>query len=548
MSRKSKSPARTSPRPQKAAPPALPAYIQALAPLPSRAVPRFTLDTLKALEDAFGAPFPQEARRLMVGLAAFDLQGGGVDPLDEAGLRSFNALAADPPDATAWATSRLGLFVVASDAAGNRLCMDVLDASGRAPVWLCTAKMGLAAAAAPVFPCATDMLHALALYTAGAEARRAADDVERITRELEELRKRRPNAAPGRNEALARLQAAFGGGGAAPDASAPSAMDESRMAAALEDARERHKALWMPFMEQFSRWHVYWRLLWNGPNALTFQTEVLDQPLVVAWRDVVPLAGHILSGRPEALRGELLQRAPQGRSALAFAEARMVLGQRDEAQRALATWDVKTLGPLPPRASRALAAGGTGPATPRPPEAAVDWPKVLGLPRGKALRFLHALGAQFQADLRIHGTTNVLGATKAAVRMDAYGKKIVEAGLGHVPLEVRKALFEAKDVHLPNQFLRALTRELTRRLHIPASAVARTLARLQRVVEQHINARMPLVVPHVGTFRVKNEPASTGVSRFYLLLDVVPELLAAAQEHTLHQVSAMPDDGMLLEV
>jgi len=107
-----------------------------------------------------------------------------------------------------------------------------------------------------------------------------------------------------------------------------------------------------------------------------------------------------------------------------------------------------------------------------------------------------------------------------------------------VPLEVRKPLFEGKPVKLSGQFLKALTRELCRRLHEPKVKVDQTLTKLRNVVEEHINAHVNLTIPHVGTFRIKNEPAATGASRFYLILDVAPELLAAAQQATVHRVSA----------
>ena len=105
---------------------------------------------------------------------------------------------------------------------------------------------------------------------------------------------------------LLRLQAAFGGGASSSSGPAPSAEEEGRAANDLEAARERHKALWMPFIEQFARWHVYWRILWTGANALTFQTDILDQPLVDAWRAVLPLAAHVVDGRmPHSLLYEI---------------------------------------------------------------------------------------------------------------------------------------------------------------------------------------------------------------------------------------------------
>ncbi|MBI5496314.1 MAG: hypothetical protein HY904_14930 [Deltaproteobacteria bacterium] len=525
--------------------PKLPAFVAPLASLEFHPPDTAVLQALVDLEDAFGFVFPAEARRALVGQHAFTLQGGGMEPLRGDALRRLNGLApGSAADATAWATSRLGLLVVAADDAGNRLCLDVLDPSGAAPVYLCTARMGLAASATPAFPCGTDLLHAWALYTAGAEARQAAEDVERLGRELEALRKRRPSVTAGRDEALARLQAAFGGAREADTGPAPTAEDESRMAGELEAAREKHKRLWMPFMEQFSRWPVYWRLLWNGPNSLTFQTEVLDQPLVDAWRNVFPLAGHLVEGRVEALRSELTQREPRGRAALAFAEAHLKVGDEAAARAALAAWDAAGLGPRPARARRLLDTTAPATAPTGDTDVPVDWPAELQLSRKAADRFLSAVGAQFAHDLRHHGTTNVLGATKAAVRKDAHGRNIVEAGLGHVPLEVRKALFEGRPVELPHEFLRALNRELTRRLHQPGRAVDRVLTRLRLVVERHVNARTPLVVPHVGAFRVKNEPAPNGQSRFYLLFDPAPALVAAAQHHVVHEVSTRLDDAV----
>jgi hypothetical protein len=483
----------------------------------------------------------------MVGLSRFDVQGGAANPLGLAQLRQFNALDGRP-DATSWATSRLGLWVVAADDVGNRLCVDLVDPSGLGPVYLCTVKMGLAAAATPIFPAATDLLHAFALYTAGADARTAAADVERLTALLEDMRRKRPGITTGRSEALLRLEAAFGGGGAAATGTTPTAEEEGRLANDLEAARERHKALWMPFIEQFARWHIYWRLLWTGANSLTFQTDILDQPLVDAWRAVLPLAAHITEGRVEALRGELAQRTPQARTAVAFADAFVAVGEPGSAEDAMKLWDARYRAPRPPRARNLLQPGEPGEPgePPRADHGAVDWPTALKLSRKQSDRFLAAVGAQFAADLKKHGTTNVLGATKAAVRRDGMGRNIVEAGFGHVPLEVRKALFEGRPVELPGQFLQALTRELTRRLHQPARSVERTLTRLRLTLQAAINVRAPLAIPHVGTFRVKNEPASTGQSRFYLLLDPAPHLVEAAQSAVIHEVSARPDEGFFI--
>jgi hypothetical protein len=537
--KKSKPPKRPAPRA-----PALPAYIPVLAGLPERATPSPSEDELEDLEAAFGFAFPAEVKRLMVGLARFDLMGGAANPLTLAQLRQLNALDGRP-DATSWATSRLGLWVVAADELGNRLCVDLVDPSGQGPVYLCTVRMGLAAAATPIFPAATDLLHAFALYTAGAPARQAAEDVEKLSAKLEELRKKRPGITTGRNEALLRLQAAFGGGAALSSETTPSAEDEGRLANELEAAREAHKQLWMPFMEQFARWHIYWRLLWNGANSLTFQTDVLDQPLVDAWRAVLPLAAHITDGRVEALRGELAQRTAHARTAVAFADAWVAVGEPGNAEDAMKLWDAVYASPRPPRAAHLLEAGDAAD-VPRPENGALDWGVALKLSRKQAERFLSAVGAQFAADLKKHGTTNVLGATKAAVRRDGMGRNIVEAGFGHVPLEVRKALFEGRQVELPGQFLQALTRELTRRLHQPARSVERTLTRLRLTLQEAINLRAPLAIPHVGTFRIKNEPAPTGQSRFYLLLDPVPALVEAAQSTVIHEVSARPDEGFFL--
>jgi hypothetical protein len=534
--KKAPSPPRKAP-PQK---PAEPLYVQVLRSVPRLPAPRFTTQDAVDMEARFGWRFPDEARRLMAGLQHAALEGGAAEILSREDLLRLNLLGGGAADGTSWTASRLGLFCVARDDADNRLLMDVADPSGLAPIWLCTARLGLAASAVPMVPRATDLLHAMGLYTLGKPARDAAADVERLTRELEELRKRRPTLFSGRDEALARLSAAFGGGGASAAASgaSPTAEDEGRLAAALEAARERHRALWMPFMEQFARWNVYWRLLWNGPGSFTVGTDTQDIALLQAWRSALPVGAAAAQARLDALATEVEQRPPQGRALLPFAEAHLLLGHKDAAMALLNQWDSAALGPLPPRA-QALLQGQAAPSRVVTHERAdVDWPTTLKLSRPKTAKFFSALGAQFAQDLARHGTTNVLGATKLQVRDNGMGRNIVEAGLGHVPLEVRKELFEARPVQLSGQFLQALTRELTRRLHQPARTVERTLTRLRDTLQDHINQRATLAVPHVGVFRIKNEPAPSGAPRLYLLVDVDDALVQAAQLTKVHNMNA----------
>ncbi|MEW5849783.1 MAG: SMI1/KNR4 family protein [Myxococcota bacterium] len=536
---------KTRARKPRPAPPAAPAFAQALARLPALPAPSLSDEQLARLEEAFGWPMPQEARRVLVALCGFELEGGAAQVLAGDDLARMNALpGVKDVDPVSWTTRRLGLFAVAADVAGNRLCLDLVDRSGHAPVYLVSPTLGLTASTTPIFPRGTELVHAFALYTAGEEARDAEKEVERLTAELKELRSRRPQVMGGaRNDALARLEAAFGGMKSSTGAAAgsPSAEDESRLAGALEAAKERHKSLWMPFIEQFARWPTYWSLLWNGPRALAAGPGAMESPLSIDWRNAYPLGQAVALGQMERLHTELRDRQPQGRAALALAEARVIAGDEDGARAALSSWDATSLGPLPPLADRILKTRVVTQAT-QPGE--VDWGEALGLSRVKAERFLSAVGAQFAQDLRKHGTSNILGATKAAVRLASDGSKVVEAGLGHVPLEVRKALFEGKPVQLSGQFLRALNRELTRRLHEPSKRVEKTLTRLRLVVEQHINAHATLNVPHVGTFRVKNEPAPTGAPRYYLLMDVAPNLVAAAQGHEVHVVSPAFHPGL----
>jgi hypothetical protein len=531
-------------RPPKPPAPPLPAYVQVSQQVPRLGTPRFTVEDAAQMERAFGWTFPPEARRLMAGLQVLDLEGGAAEVPDLATLKRLNLLDGGPMEATSFTASRLGLFCVARDSADNRFLMDVADLSGNCPIWLCSSRLSLAASAVPIYPRATDMLHCMGLYTLGKPARDAAADVERLTAELEALRKRRPSLFHGRDDALARLQAAFGGGAAAASAAGPipSAEDEGRLAGELEAARDRHRALWMPFMEQFARWSVYWRLLWNGPQSFTVGTDTQDVPLLQAWRTTLPIGVAMAGGRVEALATELAQRAPVGRALLAFAEAHVRVGQTQQARALMDQWDAAVLGPRPPRADALFNTEGSAAGAPSDPSAqereGVDWPAVLKLSRPKTARFFQALGSQFAQDLERHGTTNLLGATKAQVRDNGMGSRIVEAGLGHVPLEVRKDLFEGRPVQLSGQFLQALTRELSRRLHQPARTVEKTLTRLRDTLEKHINDRASLAVPNVGLFRLKNEPAPSGAPRFYLLVDVDAALVAAAQKTVIVQTHA----------
>ena len=541
--------ARTSRAARRSAP-SVPPFAVALSGVPALTPPRFTLQDAARMEERFGWVFPHEARLLMVGLQDAALEGGAAEVLTLAQMEQLNLLTPDAPrDATSWTATRLGLFCVARDAQDNRLLMDVADPSGACPIWLCTTGLGLAASALPCFPRATDLLTCFALYTRGKDARDAASEVERLEAALAELRKQRPNVFKGRDDALAKLAAAFGPGAGAPAPApagsggvSPTAEDEGRLGAALEGARDRHRQLWMPFMEQFSRWTVYWRLLWNGPGSFTVGTDTLDQPLLQAWRHAAHLGDAAAQQRLDALATELAQRTPAPRTRLAHADAWLALGRADQVASVLQDWDVSVAGPLPPRALALLAGHGA-------PEGAVaagkaggptgpDFAAALKLSRAQTQRFLQALGAQFAQDIKKHGTTNLLGATKAAARDGGSGVRVVEAGLGNVPLEVRKALFEGASVQLSGQFLRQLTRELSRRLHQPATRVERTLTRLRDLLEQHINERAPLTIPYVAAFRVKNEPAPSGAPRFYLVVDVAPELLNAAQQAQLYQPHA----------
>lgn len=519
-------------RPQRPPPPPPPAFAGALVKVPQRAPLDAANDALWELEQAFGWEFPVPARRLLLATQAFELAAGcaRVLPLDE--LRKINGLTKDPIDAVTWTCRRLGLFAFAADDAGNRFVVDVADVSGNAPVYWVSARLGLAGSATPVFPHAYDCIHAFALFAAGKEALDAQRDVERLTRELAEVRKHRPAPNFGRSEALAKLEAAFGGARST-ETSTASAEDESRMASELEAAKEKSRQLWMPFMEQFARWHLYWRLLWNGPNSLGMAMESLDVPLIQAWRAAFPLGNAIISGRLDAVTTELQGRTavPHPRALVAVAEAKALVGDVQGADAAVAAWE----GPKPAMLARVVRSKSSTTTVQRQD---LQWEKALGRSKKDTERFLSAISAQFCSDLKKHGTTNILGATKASVREGPDGKVVVEAGLNNVPLEVRKPLFEGKPVTLSGQFLKALTRELSRRLHEPKVKVDKTLTRLRNIVEEHINAHVNLTVPHVGTFRIKNEPAATGVSRFYLILDVAPELLAAAQEATVHRVSA----------
>ena len=76
--------------------PAYPAFVAAVAPLPQRAAAAPSLQDLAELERSFGFTFPTDVRRLMVGLASFELEGGAVNPLTLAQLKQYNALDGRP--------------------------------------------------------------------------------------------------------------------------------------------------------------------------------------------------------------------------------------------------------------------------------------------------------------------------------------------------------------------------------------------------------------------------------------------------------------------